>query len=544
MPKPFRRPSLWLLVAGLIGTAAAGLGRTDTDPPPLDDATDPPAVGSLTIPSFVPPMNPPLPEIKLAAHVEPVGKGETPAVSLEWATPTLVKVREKGDYTLTVRNVSAQVLQKVVVQVRVPKHATVEKTTPAAKTVEGVYLWELGTLDPKATKPLTLSLTTATRGDLGCQAWVTFTGTTGMTVAVKEPKLAVEIVVPKEMPFREVFGVKVRVRNVGDCRVDDIVVLPALASGDPIRSAEPPQTYAVTPARQHPSLQPGESFDCDWTDCAQDVRGHEYSVSAAGSGGVKATGTAKVKVLVPSLSAQVTGPADVTVGRKARYEVTVTNTGDLPLQDIVAEASVPTGFRLYDATTGKGDSGRKAVRKTGIKLDPGQKHEFSYDLFAVAPGSIQHTVAVTGSRDTTASGNLVTRIDGIPALRMEMVDSVDPVEKGGQTTYEIRLTNTGSKADADLRLTLDLPKEFELVSATGPTDGLQRLGVDFTAVGAKKMNTVGFEPVHELAPQTEAVFRVTVKAVGTGDARFKATLTSKHLTTPVVKEESTRVYGD
>ena len=129
-------------------------------------------------------------------------------------------------------------------------------------------------------------------------------------------------------------------------------------------------------------------------------------------------------------------------------------------------------------------------------------------------------------------------------MRMEVADLADPVEKGGETTYEIRLTNTGSKADADVVVACDLPPELELVSVAGPVEGLHRLGVDSTAAGVKRESRVQFEPVTELAPQTEAVFRVKVRAAAAGDVRFKATLTSKHLTAPVVKEESTRVYGD
>ncbi len=142
--------------------------------------------------------------------------------------------------------------------------------------------------------------------------------------------------------------------------------------------------------------------------------------------------------------------------------------------------------------------------------------------------------------------NFNTAIDGIPALRMEMLDTTDPVEKGGETTYEIRVVNTGSKADADIRIACELPKQFEFVSATGPTQGLERIGIDFKPADKepKNMRTVVFDPIAELAPRTEAVFKVKVKAIGTGDARFKASLTSKHLTSPVVKEESTRVYGD
>jgi hypothetical protein len=55
---------------------------------------------------------------------------------------------------------------------------------------------------------------------------------------------------------------------------------------------------------------------------------------------------------------------------------------------------------------------------------------------------------------------------------------------------------------------------------------------------------VVFDLIRELAPKTEAVLRVTVTTQKPGDLRFKAILTSKHLTREVLKEESTRVFGE
>jgi hypothetical protein len=84
-----------------------------------------------------------------------------------------------------------------------------------------------------------------------------------------------------------------------------------------------------------------------------------------------------------------------------------------------------------------------------------------------------------------------------------------------------------------------------LVTASGPVSHREVIGVDFTKSGGNKtVRTVTFDPVRELGPKTEVVFKVRVKAGTAGNARFKATLTSDHLTTPVTKEESTTVYGD
>ena len=51
---------------------------------------------------------------------------------------------------------------------------------------------------------------------------------------------------------------------------------------------------------------------------------------------------------------------------------------------------------------------------------------------------------------------------------------------------------------------------------------------------------------HHMMPHAvqATLMRCTLKAVTAGDVRFKVSLTSTHLTTPVSKEESTRVYGE
>ena len=127
-------------------------------------------------------------------------------------------------------------------------------------------------------------------------------------------------------------------------------------------------------------------------------------------------------------------------------------------------------------------------------------------------------------------------MDGIPALRMELIDTVDPVQKGGETVYEVRVTNTGTKADANVAVACPLPPELTFVKADGPTG--------HTATALNNCTVVKFDAVRELAPKHEAVFRVTARATATGDVRFKATLNSHSLGTSVVKEESTRVYGE
>ena len=53
-----------------------------------------------------------------------------------------------------------------------------------------------------------------------------------------------------------------------------------------------------------------------------------------------------------------------------------------------------------------------------------------------------------------------------------------------------------------------------------------------------------FEPLPKLAPRADAIYRVNVRGIAPGDLRFRARIKADGLTVPVLKEESTKVYGD
>src|SRR5579883_900731 len=161
MRKVYRRMLLGLVFAGLAGGVALGFGRP-AGAPPLDGPTAPPAPGLAAIPMPAPADPDPKPA-RPAPAAGPAASRQEPGVSLEWSGPPEVKVNKPNDYTLTVRNTCAQPVQKVTVQVRVPKEAAVSGTTPAATVVGGVYVWEIGSLEPRAAVPVRLTLVPTAR---------------------------------------------------------------------------------------------------------------------------------------------------------------------------------------------------------------------------------------------------------------------------------------------------------------------------------------------------------------------------------------------
>ena len=458
----------------------------------------------------------------------------TAGVTLDWTVPPSVRVNVPHDVMLTVRNVAGRPAQKVIVQVRVPEGVAVSDPSPTAKETQGVLVWDLGSFTAADVRDLRMKLTATTKRDLNCEAWVTVTGSAGVTVAVREPRLEAMLTVPKAIICGDPIPVAFAVKNVGDATAD-VPTVKVGTMNDGVMDVQL-QVLAQT-------LPPGETAKGEgkWLTAKGGER--TFTMTAEAEGGVRATATASCTVLVPRLTVSIAGPTERQVGTRSTYTVAVANRGDVPLTDVVVTETFPASFR-YLSSSCAGEAKAGTVKWAVGSLKPGEVRQYTYEALALTPGPATHVVSAVGSRNTKDEATAKTVVEGIPALRMELVDRVDPVETNGETTYEIKLTNTGTHADARLALVCHLPPGLKFVSASGPTAHHEKVGIDFTGPSPVKQNTVTFDPVSELIPKAETVYRVTVKAEAPGDHRFKAVLTSKHLTTPVTKEESTRVYGD
>jgi uncharacterized repeat protein (TIGR01451 family) len=459
----------------------------------------------------------------------------TAGVTLDWAVPSSVRVNKPNDVMLTVRNAAGRPQQKVIVQVRVPEGVTVSDTAPPAKETQGVLVWDLGSFAAADVRDLRMKLTATTKRDLNCEAWVTVTGSAGATVAVREPKLEATLTVPKSVVLGDPIPVTYAVKNVGDATAD----VPSAKVGTMSDGVMDIQTQVLAQ-----TLSPGDSArgEGKWLTAKGGER--TFTMTAEAEGGLTATASATCTVLVPRLTVSVAGPAEKQVGTRSTYTVAVANRGDVPLTDVVVTETFPASFRYLSSSCEEGLATAGSVTWAVGALKPGEVRQFTYEALALTAGPATHLVTAVGSRNTKDEASAKTVVEGIPALRMEVVDRVDPVETNGETTYEIKLTNTGTHADSRLGLVCHIPQGMKFVSASGPTAHREKVGIDFNGPSPVKQNTVTFDAVSELMPKAETVYRVTVKAEVPGDHRFKAVLTSKHLTTPVTKEESTRVYGD
>ena len=128
------------------------------------------------------------------------------------------------------------------------------------------------------------------------------------------------------------------------------------------------------------------------------------------------------------------------------------------------------------------------------------------------------------------STTCTTKISGIPAILLEVIDIEDPIEVGKTETYQIEVTNQGSATDTGIRIACELEAAQEFVSGSGAT-----------AVSGQG-RTITMAPLAALPPKEKAVWRVVVKATNAANVRFKVTMMSDQLTRPVEETESTNQY--
>lgn len=502
-------------------------------PPVVPPVTPSASVAPMTVPaSSIPPLAPPAPPtatgeepVPTVTNDNPTGRQE-PAISLEWNGPPTAKIGTGTDYGVVVRNACNSPVQQVTVRVKLPSRMTAVSTEPKAVVEGDLLTWELGTLPSKQEKVLQMKLLSEVRGDVMPQAWVTFTGSSVLRIRVLEPKLVLKATAPEKVMIGDAAAFLLTVTNPGDGPAEGVQIHALLSEG--LEHAKGNKVEFEVG-----NLAPGETRAVQLI-CGTKAGGPQSCDGVAeAEGGLKSEDHAGVNVLTPRLELKVVGPALRYLDRKAVYTLTISNPGDASATNVTINDVIPPGFKFLAASDGgRNDFATRTVSWFLGELAPGQNREVKVEVQAVNPGEHLHKATAIAARGLKVDTEWQTTVKGLSAILLEVVDTEDPIEVGGDTAYEIRVTNTGSATETDLRLVCNVPDKMEFKRAEGP--------VRYHEEG----NTISFDPLPKLAPRADAIFRLHVKALRPGDVRFKTQITSTNLVEPVVEMEATRIYAD
>jgi uncharacterized repeat protein (TIGR01451 family) len=233
------------------------------------------------------------------------------------------------------------------------------------------------------------------------------------------------------------------------------------------------------------------------------------------------------------LDIALAGPKRRYLEREATYQVSVVNPGTAAAQQVELVAYLPPGLRFVGANNaGHYDEATRAVSWRLAELPTNQRGNVELVTLPVEAGQQNIKIRGTAARGLAVEKEQPVVVEGVAAVLFQVAGTRNPIDVGGETTYEVRVVNQGSKAAGNVRVALVLPPELKPLGAEGPT----RYSI--------QNGQVVFEGLAQLPPKADALYRVRAQGLRPGDLRVRCQLLTDDLQTPVTKEESTQVCAD
>jgi len=454
----------------------------------------------------------------------PSGMRDGSGVLLEKTVPAEVMAGMPFSYEYKVSNLTPCEVREVVVRDTMTPNFKMTASDPKATEVSGgMATWHLGEIPPGGSKTIKVTGTVQEEGTMTTCGWVTYTPVLCEGTKVLKPAIQLTKQMPAEVLVCDPIPVNLTVRNNGSSRLTEVTITDPLPAGLTTAEGQSTLTYKVD------ALAPGESRQFNASLKAAKTGTYENLARVTTAQGVQAQAKATTVVRAPVLNLACKAPEERYAGRPVEVCLSLNNQGDAPAANTVVEAAVSEGARFQSATEGGRFESGRVVWNLG-SVAPKASRQLCATFVVENPGTLSVSSKAAGTCAPQVTASCQTRIAGIPAVLLEVIDLEDPIEVGKTETYEIKVTNQGSAPATNVKIVCKLEEAQQFVSGSGPT-----------AVSAVA-NTVTMAPLASIPPKGQATWRVVVKALKVGDIRFQVTLTCDQLGRTVEETESTNQY--
>jgi uncharacterized repeat protein (TIGR01451 family) len=452
---------------------------------------------------------------------------QTPALTLEKIAPAEIQVGKLATFELRVKNVGQIAAQQVLVTDQVPKGTQLVETNPQfQRAADGSLAWSLGTMRPGDEQVIVLQVMPQAEGEIGSVAQVSFAASATARSVCTRPLLTIEHTAPPKLLIGESLNLTITVTNPGTGAASGVVVEEDVPQGLSHESGAELEYEIGT-------LRPGESKSLVLTLRAAKAGIIKNTIVVRGDANLVAQHSVNIEVVAPQLQVGINGPKKRFLERPATYTVSVSNPGTASARDVEVVAYLPRGMKFVESDSqGTYNPQQHAVIWTVDELPPTRTGNVKLTAMPIETGDQKLRIEGRAELGLNTAFEQVVSVDAAAELIHSIADLSDPIEVGSDTTYEIRVTNVGTKTATNVRIAALLPPELKAINGEGPTRA------------ANDGSRVIFEPVARLNPQEEAVFRVQASALKAGDYLIRVQLSSTEYPTPVTREESTRVYSD
>ncbi|MCC6508401.1 MAG: hypothetical protein IT423_04795 [Pirellulaceae bacterium] len=446
---------------------------------------------------------------------------EIPHVIVKLLGPGDLMTGTPTEYELQVQNSDPLVLSGLILRMETPPGVEVVANVAGANTIDtekaedGATLltWNVSQVAAGGQARLPLQIKAdAARNFAVAIEWTVLPQSGVDEISVKQADLQVALEGPVEVEKNAPNAYRLRVSNPGSA---------------PARAVIVQVTAGTQPASQVEigDLKPGQTEVVEM-DLTFEKAG-QVSIAAAGlSGSVRREAQIAVNVRQAILNSKVTLPENVALGTPVTATVELTNTGDAPARKVQAGLVLPTGTETTQLPAGVSRDGDKLMWDLEL-VPPGQVVTVPIELKLPSPGQHEISfacVAPDGSVCTT-SGQI--NVEAFADLKLLVNDPVSPAPVGSPVSYELSITNRGSREARGVLVVAQFSDGIEPESAAG----LKHRVVP---------GQVRFDVVPQIAAGETIKLTIVARASLPGVHRFRAEVRCDENEARLVEEESTR----
>jgi uncharacterized repeat protein (TIGR01451 family) len=451
---------------------------------------------------------------------------QQPTLVIQKFAPSEIQVGKTAKFVVQIRNAGGQSADGVTIRDEIPQGTKLISTSPSATTEGSHIIWQIGKLSPGEDRTVEMQLMPTTEGDIGSVATVSYNAQVSVKTRCTMPQLAIRMTAANEVMVGSQQHVKIELRNPGSGDATGVILF---------ENVPPNVKHVAGPALEFEigTLHPNETRELDLVLTAEKAGKVVNTLTAKADGNLQVQQQVEFEVIAPGLTVGLDGPERRYLERPATYEVSVQNPGTAPAHDVQIVTKLPKGMKFVRANNmGEYDAATHAVYWSLAELPKGEKG--TVELVAMPTEAGPQTLQVDGH----AQQGLVDHkqrdimVEGLAALMFEVKDTEDPIEVNGETGYEIRVVNQGTKAATNVSVTVEIPPGLKVISAEGESGHKLQDG------------RLIFEPLQQLAPKADSVFKIRAQGLQPGDQRIVVEVNTDDLQHPIRREESTRVFGD
>ena len=382
-------------------------------------------------------------------------------------------------------------------------------------------------MKPGEERTILLQLQPTEAGEIGSVAQFYFGSRATNRTKVTQPKLRISHTADPKVLIGNNVEFDVIVENTGNGPAKDVIIQEEVPELLEFQDGSRELEYEIG------TLMPGQSKRVRLGLRAARVGQLRNIMFASAKGGLQAKHETDVEIIAPKLTTSCEGPTTRFIKRQVAHTFTVANKGTAEATNLRLIARLPSGLRFVSSNNrGRYDRNSHSVVWQMRDLAAGGSGDVEVVTTPIDAGEQNIKFEAVADLNQTSETVQNLNVKHLVDVFFDIDDVVDPIEIGGETRYRIRLVNQGTQSASNVQLQVDFPP------------GLQPTAVDSDLRNEIRGQQIIFEQITSLRQGEE--MNITVEATGRtdGDHRVVLNMQADGRSTPVSKQETTRVYRD